>query len=247
MQFYNTTNTENSLVHAAWDFCDADINSYPLADVTRNMNLCLEELVGDILNADGRWEWDDTNQTNLPRGTGTLVEGQESYSFASEYLKIQMIEILRDSSPDQYTKLKPISSLDLGGLSPQEYFGQESNGDPKKGVPEYYDKLGDTIFLYPAPAAASGVTLAAGLRVWFQRTADLFTTSDTTQEPGLPSPYHVLLPYYAAIVFCNSYKKDRVAWLEKKYDQGLKKMLTFFGKREEDDQGIISGFKINYR
>ena len=109
----------------------------------------------------------------------------------------------------------------------------ESNGDPKKGKPEYYDKIGDTLLTYPAPAAAN-VTLASGLRVWFQRAADLFTASDTTQEPGLPSSYHVLLAYYAAIPFCMAYKKDRVGWLEKKLEEGSKEMLAFFGQREED-------------
>ena len=150
-----------------------------------------------------------------------------------------------DSSPDVWRKLKPIDSLDLGDLSPEEYFGQESNGDPKKGMPEYYDKVGDTIILYPAPAATS-VTLASGLRVWFQRTADLFTTSDTTQEPGIPSPYHVLLAYYASIPYCAKYKKDRVAWLEKKWDEGIKNMLKFFGKREKDKRHVMTMKEIQY-
>lgn len=233
------------LVSAINDFCDSDSTSYLIASKVRNGNVGYEKLIGKILEADGDWQWDDTNFTNLPRGTGTLVEGQETYSFASEYLNIQMIEVLRDSSPDTWMKLKPIDSLDLGNMTPDEYFGQESNGDPKKGLPEYYDKIGDTIILYPAPAASS-VTLVSGLRVWFQRTADLFTTTDTTQEPGIPSLYHILIAVYASIPFCMKYKPERVAWLEKQWDDGIKNMIKFFGKREKDKRHVMTMKRINF-
>ena len=150
-----------------------------------------------------------------------------------------MVEILDDSSPARYRKIDPIDSLDLGGLSPEEYFGITSGGDAQIGFPRYYDKVGDTVILYPAPTSTE-VTLAAGIRIWFQRTADLFTTTDTTQEPGIPSPYHVLLAYYAAIPYCMKYKKDRVAWLENKWDEGVANMLKFLGKREKDKRKIMT-------
>ena len=237
--------TSQDLVSETRDLVDANSTSYPIAALTRRINEGYELLIGKILEADGDWQWDDTNYTELPRGTGTLVEGQETYAFASEYLNIHMIEILDNASPAKFYKLKPIDSMNLGDISPEEYFGLESNGDPRKGKPEYYDKVGDTIILYPAPAATS-VTLASGIRIWFQRTADLFTTTDTTQEPGLPSPYHVLLCYYGAIPYAMSYKKDRVAWLEKKWDEGIKDMIAHFGKREKDKRKIMTMKAINY-
>ena len=209
------------------------------------MNTGLELLVGKLLEADGDWQWDDTNYSNLPRGTGTLVTGQETYSFTSEYLNIQMIEILDAGSPAKYYKLKPIDTLDLNGMGPEEYFGVTAAGDPATGKPEYYDKVGDTVILYPTPVTGS-VTMTAGIRVWFQRTADLFVDGDTTQEPGIPSPYHILLAYYAAIPYCMSFKKDRVAWLEKKWDEGVKDMLAHFGKREKDKRKIMTMKSIEY-
>jgi len=229
----------NDIVSAINDFCDSDAINYPIAGKVRNANIGYETLIGKILEADGDWQWDDTNYTTLPRGTGTLVEGQETYSFASEYLNIQMVEILDVSSPARYRKIDPIDSLDLGGLSPEEYFGITSGGDAQTGFPRYYDKVGDTIILYPAPTSTA-VTLTAGIRVWFQRTADLFTITDTVQEPGIPSPYHVLLAYYASIPYCMKYKKDRVAWLEKKWDEGIANMLKFLGKREKDKRKIMT-------
>lgn len=208
----------------------------------RRINAAYEELVGDIINADGTWQFDDTNHTDLPRGTGDLVEGQESYSFALDYLTIESIEIL--GTDGVYHKIKPLDPNDLGGLSPQEYFGVTS-GNPRKGFPEYYDVLADSIFLYPAPTSTH-VTLTAGIRVWFKRTIDLFTTADTTQSPGLPAPYHVLLAYMAAVPFCMTYKKDRVPLLEKKVMEMRKALIQFYGLREKDRRKQITFRMANH-
>ena len=138
---------------------DADTTSYPAADLLRRVNSALEELVGDIINADGTFQYDDTNYSDSPVGTATLIEGQEAYSFASEYLQIEAIEILDTASPAVYYKLRAIDRNELGDLSTEQYFGLTSGGDPAKGKPEYFDLVGDTIRLYPAPAATA-VTLA---------------------------------------------------------------------------------------
>ena len=122
MQF-NSHATNQDLVSEARDLVDADSTSYPIAAVTRRINIGYETLIGKILEADGDWQWDDTNYTNLPRGTGTLVEGQESYSFSSEYLNIQMVEVLDNASPARYIKLKPMPKLSHGKrISARKYW-----------------------------------------------------------------------------------------------------------------------------
>ncbi len=242
MQVYNTTNTENSLVHEAWDLCDADITSYPLAKVIRRFNFALEKLVAEIINADGVWEYDDTNHTTRPIGRGNLEEGRSSYSFSSEYLKVNMVEILNDDGLT-YRKLKQLDRRDLGGLTIEEYFGTNSSGtypnNIAKGMPKYYDIEGDSILLYPAPTSTQ-VTLTNGIRASFSRTADLFTTSDTTQEPGLPSSFHELLSIYAALRYCALYKKDRVPLLKKDWDDGVKAIVKFFARRNPDRKDVIT-------
>lgn len=242
-----TTETAGSdIVTLINDYCDTDYTSYTPARKVLHVNVGYEKLIGKILEADGDWQWDDTNYTDLPRGTGTLVEGQETYSFSSEYLNIQMVEILDNASPAQYYKLKPLDSLDLGDQSPEEYFGITSSGNAQTGRPEYYDKLGDTLILYPAPTSSS-VTLASGLRVWFQRTADLFTVSDTTQEPGIPSPYHYLLAVWASIPYNMKFHQDRVAWAKNEWNEGVENIITFFGKREKDKRKRITTKSVKHR
>lgn len=226
------------------DLCDSDDTAYSVARKVLNLNAFYEELVGKIILADGDWQFDDTNYTDLPLGKGNLVEGQREYSFASEYLSVEAIEVL-NLSGDNYRRLKPIDHNNLNGLSPDEYFGTDSSGNPNKGFPEYYDILGDTIFLYPAPAAAE-MTLTNGIQVWFKRTIDLFTTSDTTQEPGFPSPYHSILAYGASIPYCTKHHKDRVASYQKKIDQMTKDLLAFYGQRDKYTRKIMTNKEINY-
>ena len=93
MQYYNVTDTENSLVHECWDLCDANNTSYPLdGKVTRRFNIALERVIGWILESDGTWQWDDTNYTTLPIGTQTLVNSQGVYSFNDKFLELELVE-----------------------------------------------------------------------------------------------------------------------------------------------------------
>ena len=213
------------------------------------MNNALEKVIGWIITADGTWQFDDTNFTDHPRGTGTLVEGQEDYSFASEYLDIEAVEILNTGSPAMYIRIKPLDHAMLGGMSPEEYFGLTSAGNPQTGWPQYYDKNGDTIRLYPAPTSTL-VTLTSGIRVWFKRTASLFTvttgTGADTKVPGFASPFHVILAYMGALPYCALYKKDRVAWLmneigDTEPPSGMKRtIIRFYGLREADTRKVMT-------
>lgn len=244
MIFYNAT-TKQGICQEIDRLCDSDDTNYPRLDKTARVNSSLEELVGEIISSDGVWEWDDTNQSDLPVGTGNLVEGQESYSFASEYLKVKRIKV-KDVN-GIWVLLRQIDQKDLeeSGLvsgAIENLFGLTS-GNPNKGLPLYYDVLGDTIRLYPSPTSTQ-VTLTAGLKVDFVRTAVLFTAVSTTAndltEPGLPSPYHLLLAYMAALPYCMSYKRDRVAVYTMKVTQMKAQLLKFFGKRNPNRRDVLT-------
>ena len=248
MELYNTTLPHKSLIHEIWALCDTDVNGYPLKDVIRRINASSEELAALIMNADGTWEFDDSNYTDLPVGTGTLIEGQSQYPFASQYLTIERIKV-KDKN-GEWSILAPIREKELGGEAIEEYFSAT-------GMPTHYDILGGTkaiIKLYPAPTSTS-VTLASGLKVHFKRTIKVFTMSNSTtitsgeedDEPGFPSPYHILLAYMTAIPFCMSYKQNRVALYEKKKDEMIKDLIKFYSHREVDRKKVITMAGINFR
>ena len=242
MRFYDTGNTHDSMVHQINFLCTSDDTSFPLADKARNLNIAVESLVGKIVQVDGGWEFDDPNQTDYPRGTGTLVEGQELYSFSSEYLIIKKIEIKEANG--LWIEIKPLDENQLG-VSTEEYFGQDSSGDPTKGLPEYYAKIGRHIRLFPAPTSAN-VTLSGGLRVTFQRTIDLITATDTTQQPAIQSPFHGLLCYMVSLPYCEIYQPSRVARYERKIIEGTKDCLDFYAQRGEDERSQVTTKKIQF-
>lgn len=159
-----------------------------------------------------------------------------------------MIEIL-DKDGFTYRKIKPIDFTELGDLSPDQYFGMLSANTPTKGWPICYDKQGDSFRLYPSPTSTA-VSLTNGIRVTFKRTAVLFTAVSTTatdsSEPGLPSPYHVLLAYMAAIPYCMTYKKDRIALYQARVNDMKIKLFKFYGRREKDKKKIMRPKRILY-
>jgi len=247
MQFYNTSSQENSLVHECWDWCDANITSYPLAKVVRRFNFALEQVVGWLINADGKWQWDDSNYTNFPIGTYTLVANQAKYSFNDKFL--QLIEVQIMDKNGNYQIIKPIDQKEYSDLTPLEEAYKTS------GMPQYYDKISDdTIKLLPAPDNGVNVTLASGLKIKFKRTADLFLIIDTTQQPGFASPYHVILAWMAARSYCMLYKKDRVSELNALIGDltltptGMKKeLLAHYSRRSKDERKVATMRSINFR
>lgn len=214
----------DSIVSEIDSLCDSDSTSYPIADKTRRVNIALDEVVSIILEADGRWEFDGSNLTDLPIATTTLVDAQQDYAFASELLMLERVEV-KDST-GTYHKLIPISQSDID-VALTEYKSSD-------GMPTHYDKIGNSIFLYPAPATAS-VTVSQGLKVYFKRNVDKFTTADTTQAPGFASPFHSILAYMASIPYCMTYKQDRVGMYENKVLQIKDSIKSFYSRRSKDE------------
>ena len=253
MRLYDTTLPHRSLIHEIWDLCDTDITGLPLRRVLRSINSSIETLVGKIINADGHWQYDDTNYTDLPVGTGNLVSGQSSYSFSSEYLDILEVMIL--TTGGIYQRITPFDPSEMN-QSWDEWVGSATGTIPN-GFPQYYDKVGDSIRFDRSPTATHA-TLTAGLKVRFKRTAKLYTMSNSTTitsgeetvEPGIASPYHQLIAYMSSIPFCISYKKDRVEGYKREigsddrrspyYGGMMLDMVNFYARREKDDRPVMT-------
>ena len=91
------------------------------------------------------------------------------------------------------------------------------------------------IVLYPAPATAN-VTLTAGLKVFYLRTADIFTSAQVTtgtKEPGFPSPWHDLLAYGSAYDVALANGLPNINQLRTEYERKLQEMLDFISRRDQ--------------
>lgn len=246
MQFSNTTNREQGLIQDCEDILslgNAGITGTAaiLARFTRYMNEWYLRVVGWILEAEGTYEWDDSNYTNFPIATKDLVNSQQDYTLpaaasggnASTFLRLIGVEVADASG--LYQRLTRIDESQMPA-SITDFMRTD-------GMPQYYQELANSILLYPAPATAS-VTISAGLKFFFQRSIDLFTTSDTTQQPGFAEPFHRILSVGASLDFSDiKGKKDLATILKRriygdpvvKDDIGLKKeLMNFYSSRNKD-------------
>lgn len=217
---------------------DATSTSLPDATFLIYFNAAYEDVVGQILLRDGTWQFDDRNYTDRPVGRTNLVASQRDYSFDSSVLLIEEADVLDNSG--NWQKLIPIDKTQYSEPLDEIY--------EVAGLPEYYDKEGDSLLLYPAPASGS-VTLTNGLRVHFQRTASIFTSAELTtgtKLPGIVLPWHSLLAYKAVLPYCLTYKKDRIPVILREIDRMEKSIHEFYGQREKDKRKVMSNAGISH-
>lgn len=209
---------------------------YSTADITVSANRALDRAVGLIRQSEGRWQWDDSNNTDLPIATTGLVTDQQDYSLDATHYRIERIEV-KDTSGN-WTKVQPIDKADLFDTSITDFL---SGG----GTPTYYDKVGNSIFLYPTPS----YTQTASLKVFYERGPSYFTTSDTTKAPGINALFHRLIPLWCAYdyAFINQMeiKKD----LEKEIFKIESELQEYYGHRDRDEKiGLtVKSRKFNFK
>lgn len=212
-----------------------------LATFTRYINEGLNRVASLILTSDGRWQWDDNNNTDFPIGTTNLVttlgSEQQDYAFAVTFLKITRVEVLDASG--NWTLLRPIDQADIYDQSLTDFL-------KTAGLPKYYDKIANSIFLYPKPLATS-VTSTAGLKVWFQRPPSYFTISDTTKVPGFNSMYHRLVALIASRDYALMKQLSNAKALGDLVSQQEDSLGESYALRNKDERVGLSAKRYNFR
>lgn len=181
MQFSDTTNN-TGIVQQTRDLMRVDSTQWPTSRIVNSCNNWLDTVTGYAIGADKLFQWDDTNHTKLPIGTTNLVANQSDYSFLADeqgntILTLTRIDIL--DADGKYRQLKTIDQTQIDEALDEALI--------PAGVVTHYDKIADNIIrLYPKPS----VSVTAGLKFYFQRTASYFTASDTTKNPGVSPLLH---------------------------------------------------------
>jgi hypothetical protein len=163
-----------------WRRSKTNSTSYPIADLTDDVNIALDRVVSLIMQVDGRWQFDDENQTDLPIATTNLVAGQQDYSLLTSHLDVTRVEMLDPNG--QWKLLKPKDQTDTHDRALSAIAL-----DPK--TPTSYDKIANSIILDHIPTYSQ----TAGLKVWLKRGPSYFVSSDTTKEPGFNGLYNDLV------------------------------------------------------
>ena len=180
--------TITQIINKAYFITSTNSVSFPAADMLIAINNAYERVVSLIMQTDGRWEWDDDNQTDLPIAVATLTANQQDYSLAVTHLSLTRAEV-KDTA-GLWRQLFPISQSDFTGIALAEFM-------KTSGQPIYYDNIGSSVFIYPAP----DYTQASSIKLTFQRPPALYTSAEVTtgtKVPGFNSLYHDLIPLIVA-------------------------------------------------
>jgi len=232
---FSDTITEQGIVQDIDFLVNTDATKFPISDKTRIINRWDEKAVGKMLEADGRWQFGDSNYTDLPIGTTDLTL-EQNYSFSKEFLRVTRVEI-KDRS-GKWKWLQPMDQNDVRRRSITEMGEQE-------GEPLYYDKLADSIFLYPKP----NYTQVAGLKVYYQRTSSPFVATDTTKEPGYASIFHRYPVIGTALDYAiaNSLSTVKIQAFRDELLRMEIDIKEFYSKRSKDENVSLQARKVSYR
>lgn len=192
-----------------------------LYEWTVRLNRSLDKAVGKILGWDGKWQFDDSNYTDIPIGSTSLVSGQSDYTISVTHLEIIRVSIL-----DSDGNVKILDSIDE--LDDEMRTKLEST---TTGTPTHYDKKGSSIILFPTP----NYSIASGLTVRFQRGPSYYVYTDTTKTPGFASIFHPYVSLDAKLGYAIDKQLPQAANLASSLAAMEEDMSKFFGRRAKDE------------
>lgn len=200
LQFSDTSN-KLGIIQACESYCglgDTGISgdSLLLKEFTRHINEANSRVWHMIFSSYGGWQFEDSNQSDLPAATITLTANQTSYPLPDNAITVRGIEV-KDAG-GVWSELKPITEEMIRDSQPMGEFYKTA------GSPMYYQLVGQSVRIFPA----SDYTQAASFKVFYDRAMVAFASTDTSATPGFAGNYHGILPILASIQFLLYRKPD---------------------------------------
>lgn len=242
VQFNSETNNQD-LVSEIRQICGVDSNGYSIEAITRRVNDALHRYFTIAFQADGRWNFDDINETSPPIETQNLVSGTNRYKlsdFTSDIIDVLRVEVLTSAgegryiTPETFGQLNKVVNSENTSGRVSGYVAdtfQDLYIDAQSGTPTHYIKYGNFIYLRPNP----NYNETDGLKIYFHRPASTIAHDDTTKEPGIPEIHHFYLCRYAAYPKLVELKKfneaDRVRQEIQKDERAIQ---DYFANRNRD-------------
>lgn len=164
-----------------------------LKQMTSRVNQGFDRITPQLYAYSTHLKWDDQNNTDMPIGTFPLAAAQSDYTIAEDdnsldILNIVGVQVLPSATATLYNDVEIISLDDPRAM---ECLAPTST---VTGPPTMVVVRGNTLHFNSNP----GYVNSAGGRILFEREPSYFASTDTTKEPGIPKPFHGVLPLYAA-------------------------------------------------
>lgn len=227
----NDTLTNTGIAQQARSFAGVDATQWPFQKIVNSANNWKDFLTGYAIGADTRFQWDNTQQTKLPEGTTPLTAAQSDYSFLTDeqgntIITLTGVGILVNG---KYERIDAVDRNDPN-YDPAT-FGMET------GTPTCYDKISDNILRLDKKPSA---TVAAGLKLYFQRTSPRWDSSDTTEPSGfsplLDRGFVIACAYDIALTL--GLPNLQGISLERQREEN--KVIEYFTNRQQDEEVIFT-------
>lgn len=244
MQF-NPSTEYDSIVKSARDYVGASSTDFPVNKIVRYANIAVDMCTGWILEADDRFEWDDPNHPDQPVITLDLESGKRDYTVWKDENDYEILKLRKVLIKDRNGNYKPLDPIDATDTS------SYTEGPTRTGEPSGYDKMGVQVLLDAVPDYSQ----ADGFKAYVQRSAQKFTPSDTTKEPGFASAFHYIVPLICGFLYARekglAVKADLKNDLYGEGDEmqgGAKgKLQLYYSTRSADENASVSGFSHDPR
>ena len=248
MQFSNTSD-KNGIIQRCEDYNnigDGGISgdSTTLKKFTAHVNETLYDIVTEIMLSQDDFDWDDINNTDYPIGTFPLVAAQRQYELPTtlNFLTLKRVDVNYGGGWNKATTID--SSEFVFGLGDSSNYSTEDTNFSRTNP--RYDPKSNGFWLYPA-ATQSEVDAGAKARIEFTREFDEFTSTDTTQEPGIDRQFHDLIAVGASLKWAVMKNADKARNLKVVWDEGVEKLRSHYYKKNEDAQLIFNPSVPSYK
>lgn len=204
---------------------NVDTNVFSNADRLLSMNNHLRDIQTLILRSQDEWDYDDSNNTDLPILTANTVAGQQLYTLPTGSLDIKRLEVTYDGV--NYVKAEPFDINERSLATSTNAIGDFSQSAPK------YDLMSNTLWLYPIPTG----DIEDALKIWISRGPLEFTSGQLvagTVEPGFDSLFHDMLAFGPAMDFCMTQNLPQTDRLKTEYAEKKQNLINHYGKKQED-------------
>lgn len=225
---YSGHATEQDHVSEIRKLSKSNTTTYPINDLTRRFNFALHRYFHLAFESDGRWKFDDANQTDVALETLNIVAGTNKYDMStltSELFQLFRIEFLDANSlpilgtPESLKELEdPFTTI-------------YTTASDQRGTPDTYLKWGDFLYIRKCP----NYSLSAGIKFFFNRKASLMVATDTTKVPGIPIMHEEYVDRVAAHPYIvANLSANQIVANQNEIDKWEVRIKKHYATRDED-------------
>jgi len=220
---YNSQSDDQDIVSLVGDMTGIDTTN-ELKQITRSVNEANKKIWTWIFQSYGAWQYDDSNNSDLPVATSALEANQQKYTIPPGSYTVRALEW--KNSGGVWGKLYPI---------PIERINQwvsENEWQSTPAEPRFYSTLNGIVKLYPA----SDTARSDALRIQFDRGSVSFISTDTTKTPGFIGEFHEAVAVGASYFIARNKKLPNKNDLLADWVDIERRIKDFYIKKWDEEQ-----------